>query len=242
MDKIDKNIDEFVFNPENKELFGEMNDDQKRDLCENLKMTVHDKMKPAPESEQGKAFVEAMTQKFDYMTKNSGAPDKEAPEDRFLMDSLAAVYSLNWDVKGRRMLKASVFEAKEVYKGSEVAGLILDEIGENSTQLGRDAKSGQSMFSNDPVPVPLAPTQELDIDVSVMDSFWDKLCKFIKSLFDFGKEKKAAEQAKQQDLEARREKISFAEISGLNAATKLTSAGKSSQKTVEKQAPSAEKR
>lgn len=247
IDKVKKNIDEFISEPKNKALFDGMGDEEKRALSEQLKNTVTEKLSLKPETEQGKAFVQALSDKFNEMTENSngkslGAEDSDigTPEHKFLMEGLSAVHAFNWEMWGRRGFEASIREAKEGFAKSEVANLVLDGIGNNSKELASDSKVAPSLLAEDKSE-DLTYTPTMDIDVSILLSPWEKFINLIKNLLRFGNEK-TNNAEKQESVDSNRERISFEELSGLNAAEKLTTAPKqkehSAEKTAEKAAPS----
>ena len=277
MDKVKKNIDDYIADPKNEALFEGMNADQKRVLANNLKNRVTEEMSVKPESKEGKAFVQAMTDKFNEMTAASedearSAYDSEIdpPEQRFLMEGLSVVHALNWEILGRddvpidmaakmkgadqvqnqeflgireENFKKSLAATREGFRNSEVAGIILDGIEKNKTELARDTKLGPTMAAKEEQPDFLMPTPQINVEFPKKLGFWERFINSIKSLLGIGKEKTAeAEVEKENTIQSNREKISFEELSGLNAVSKLTSAPKqkelSTEKTAEKADPS----
>ena len=242
LDKIKNNIDEFVADPNNKASFGSLDDEQILEYAKELKNEVTKKMMGNSNSPEGNQFMSDMIQKFDDIRANSkgeehgaDAPEVDTPQHQLLMESLSAVHALNWEILGSRDAETSMAKTKEAFKDSEIASFILGRMEENGTEFAADSRVGSSMYSADEQPEFLMSTGEIEVEKK--GSFISRLINFIKRALGMGKENTA----EKDSTESHREKMSFDELSGLNAVTKMTSSKQdelSTEKTSEKKAPS----
>lgn len=135
-DKINNGIDEFFNDQQNNSLFKDQSEEQKQELKNELKNYVEETLSVKAKTDEGKAFVQKLTDEYDTIKgdKNSAQKAKE-----FMETSLATVYSINDALSQNRKLDQALdITSDNLGRDNVFVQMIVDEMRDNFAALASE--------------------------------------------------------------------------------------------------------